>query len=79
MKRHRGRDGKRIINHRPSKENLSKRNGEKERAKCEKKDHRRRVRNQSGKVWTSGERRGEIRADEDAVRSQGQSQGQLSE
>lgn len=33
----------------------------------------------SGKVWTTGERRGKIRAEEDVVRSQGQPQGQLSE
>lgn len=60
MKRHTGGDGKRIRNHRPSKEKLRKRNGEKERARCEKKDHRR-VRNQCGKVWTSGERRNQSR------------------
>lgn len=33
----------------------------------------------SGKVWTTGEMRGKIREVEDAVRSQGQPQGQLSE
>lgn len=32
-----------------------------------------------GEVWTTGEKRGEIRAEKDAVRSQGQLQGQLSE
>lgn len=32
-----------------------------------------------GKVWTSGEEREEIRAEKDAVRSQGQLQGHLSE
>lgn len=38
------------------------------------------VGNQRGrKVWTTGEEREEIRAEKDAVRSQGQLQGHLSE
>lgn len=37
------------------------------------------VNQRGGKVWTTGEERGKIRAEKDAVRSQGQLQGQLSE